>query len=101
MYQVTSKTENISYVCKQSGIIVNGTVTKDVINGEIQSVNGTCYRPNEQGEIGENFGNFNGYLRDGELKYALSEMSRKDSNLTWGAIDEIESNILPVDNEGE
>ena len=40
MYQETSKTENTSYVCKQSGIIVNGTVTKDVINGEIQSVNG-------------------------------------------------------------
>jgi hypothetical protein len=99
MYEVTNKTENTSYVCKQTGIIVNGTVTKDVISGDIQYVNGTCYRPNEQGEIGENFGNFNGYLRDGELKYALSEMNRKDSNLVWGAIDEIESNILPANEE--
>lgn len=99
MYQETSKTENTAYVCKQTGIIVNGTVTKDVINGEIQSVNGTCYRPNEQGEIGENFGNFNGYLRNGELVYDISEMNRKDNNLTWDAIDEIESKILPVDNE--
>lgn len=99
MYEVTNKTESISYVCKQSGIIVNGTVVKDVINGEIQSVNGSCYRPNEQGEIGEYFGNFNGYLRDGELKFSLSEMTRKDSNLTWGCIEEIEGEIMPVDNE--
>ena len=99
MYEVTSKTENTSYVCKQSGIIVQGTVEKETVSGEIRYVNGTCYRPNEQGEIGENFGNFNGYLRDGELKYALSEMSRKDSNLTWGAIDEIESNIMPANEE--
>lgn len=101
MYQVTNKTENTSYVCKQSGIIVNGIVTKEVINDVIQYVNGSCYRPNEQGEAGENFGSFSGYLRNGELKYALSEMNRKDSNLTWGAIDEIERNILPVDNVSE
>ena len=101
MYQVTSKTENTSYKCKQSGVIVQGQFTKDEQTGVIQYVNGSCYRPNEQGEIGENFGNFNGYLRDGELKFSLSEMNRKDSNLTWGCIEEIEGVIMPVDNEGE
>ena len=94
MYQVTDETINTSYICKREGIIVQGTHVKNSVSGEIQSVNGTCYRPNEKGETGENFGNFNGYPRGGELKFSLSEMTRSDSNLTWGAIDEIESEIL-------
>lgn len=95
MFQVTNSTINSTYECKQTGIIVQGTITKDESTGAIQYINGSCYRPNENVEIGEHVGSFNGYLRDGELKYSMTEMSRKDSNLTWGAIDEIEAAILP------
>ncbi|SHL74133.1 hypothetical protein SAMN04488494_0619 [Xylanibacter ruminicola] len=95
MYKVTSSSVNTTFECKQEAIIVQGNVTKDELTGEIQYINGSCYRPNEQNEIGEHFGNFNGYMRDGELKYSISEMNRKDSNLAWGAIDEIEAEVLP------
>lgn len=95
MYQITDSTISTSYICKQSGIIVQGQHSKNEQSGEIQHVNGSCYRPNDKDEIGEFIGNFNGYLRDGELKFSLSEMTRADSNLIWGAIDEIETEILP------
>ena len=95
MFQVTSSTINTTYECKHTGIIVQGTLEKKEQSGEVQYINGSCYRPNDKGEIGEHFGNFNGYMRDGELKYSISEMNRKDSNLAWGAIDEIEGQALP------
>lgn len=99
MYEVKSSTLNVAYECKQTGIIVQGNYARDAQTNEIQFVNGTCYRPNEQGEIGENFGNFNGYMRNGELRFAISEMTRKDSNLTWGVIDEVEGEILASNEE--
>ena len=34
------------------------------------------------------------HLRDGEVRYSLSEMSRKDSNKVWDAIDEIEPYVM-------
>jgi hypothetical protein len=33
-------------------------------------------------------------MRDGEIRYSMSEMSRRDSNLVWDAIDGIEPYIL-------
>jgi hypothetical protein len=53
------------------------------------------------GGQGEYIGNFNGYMRDGEVKYSISEMSRKDANKVWDAIDEIEQNILGTNGEDE
>lgn len=99
MYQVTGKTENTSYVCKQSGIYVHGTITVDKLSDKFVSIDGYCYRLNEQGEQGESFGNFNGYLRETGIKFNLSEMSHADSNLTWDAIDEILKENHLVDNE--
>lgn len=95
MYQVTSSTINTAFECKQTGVLVQGNITKDELTDEIQYVSGSCYRSTDKNEIGEHFGNFNGYYRDGELKFSLSEMNRKDSNLTWGAIEEIEGKLLP------
>ena len=44
-------------------------------------------------------GTFNGYMRDGEVRYNMSEMSRRDSNKVWDAIDEIEQNITGANAE--
>ena len=99
MYKVTSSVINTAYECKQSAIYVHGTITVDKLTDKFVSIEGYCYRLNEQGEQGEVFGNFNGYLRETGIKFNLSEMNQADTNLVWAAIDEIvEANHLG-DNE--
>ncbi len=98
MYQVTSSIINTAFECKQTGVLVKGSITKDELTDEIQSVSGSCYRSSDKNEMGEHFGTFNGTYCDGELKFSLSKMNRKDSNLTWGAIEEIEVNLPSAKN---
>ena len=101
MYEVTSSRINTDYKCKQSAIYVHGTITVDKLSGKFVSIDGYCYRLNEEGEQGESFGNFNGYLRETGIKFNLSEMSIADSNLTLAAIDEIMKANHLVDGEEE
>lgn len=98
-FNVISSTINSQYEYKDANIVVTGNYAKDATNNELQSVSGSCYRITPDGGQGDYVGNFNGYMRDGELRYSLSEMSRKDSNKVWDAIDEIEANILGENDE--
>ena len=96
-FNIISSTLNTSYNYKDV-IIVQGSFVKDATTGNLTSINGQCYRKNQQGEMGDYIGNFNGYPQpDGEITYDLSQMKRSDSNLVWDAIDDIESQVLPVD----
>ena len=90
----TSSTLNSNYEFKNDYVVVNGNFVKDAKTDVLSNISGTAYRKDSQGEQGEYIGNFNGYMRDGEIKYSLSEMSRADSNLVWDAIDAIEANII-------
>ena len=94
---ITSSTLNTSFNYKNDQLIINGTFQKDAKSGELQNINGSCYKPAPSGEMGEYIGNFNGNMRDGEMRYSLSDMSRRNSILVLDAIDEIEQFI----NEGE
>ena len=89
---VTSSKVNKTYELKNENIIVNGSYQTDEQSGELQTVQGSCYR-NQDGTIGAYIGNFMGTQRDGEVKYSLSEMSRRDSMMVWDAIDELEAFI--------
>ena len=95
-FVITAQTTNAQYEYKDSNIIVQGNFVKDASSGDLQSVSGSCYRNNGDTQ-GEYIGNFNGFIRNGELRYDLSEMTRQDSNYVWDAIDAIESEIIPVD----
>jgi hypothetical protein len=93
-FNITSSTLNTSFNYKDV-IIVQGSYVKDAVGGNLQSINGACYRKNEQGEMGDYIGNFNGYPQsDDSISYDLSQMKRSDSNLVWDAIDDIEAKIL-------
>lgn len=96
-FLVTSETINAQYEYKDTSIIVQGGYVKDAKTDGLLSLQGSCYR-NNSGNVGDYVGNFNGYIRNGEIKYDLSEMTRADSNLVWDAIDDIESNVLPQSN---
>ena len=92
-FVIKSQTTNAQYEYSDNAIIVQGNYVKDASNGTLQSISGSCYR-NQEGATGEFFGSFNGYPRNGEIRYDLSEMTRQDSNLVWDAIDEIEAGII-------
>lgn len=100
-FEVTSSTLNNQYSFKDENLVVNGAYVKDAQNNTLQSISGACYLITESGEPGDYVGNFNGYMRDDEIRYSLSEMSRKDSNKVWDAIDEIEQNVLGENNAQE
>lgn len=93
-FTITSSNLNNGYSYKDSAVIVTGSYNKDAQTNTLQNVSGQVYRQNQQGEQGDYIGNFNGYMRDGEIRYSMSEMSRRDSNLVWDAIDGIEPYIL-------
>lgn len=94
-FEITSSTLNSNYEFKNDYVVVKGNYAKDTRTNILVSISGSVYRITSQGEAGNYIGNFNGYMRDDEIKYSLSEMSRQDSNLVWDAIDSIEAHVLP------
>lgn len=97
-FNVTSSTLNSNYEYKNGVVVVTGNYSKDATNDTLQSIGGSVYADNN-GNQGDYIGNFNGYMRDEEIRYSLSEMSRRDSNKVWDAIDEIEVYVLGENNE--
>lgn len=93
-FNITSSFLNNNYEYKNSVVVVTGNYNKDAKTDTLQNINGSVYVQNQDGEQGEYIGNFNGYMRDGEIRYSMSEMSRRDSDKVWDAIDEIEQNVL-------
>lgn len=100
-FTVTSSNLNNGYNYKDSAVIVTGSYNKDAQTNSLQNVSGQVYRQDAHGEQGDYIGNFNGYMRDGEIRYSMSEMSRRDSNLVWDAIDGIEPYILDQSTNSE
>lgn len=99
-FNIKSSTLNSNYEYKNDAIIVNGSFAKDATSDHLKNISGSCYRISSEGEQGDCIGNFNGYVRDGGLRYSLSEMTREDSLAVWDAIAEIEQNIIGP-NQGE
>lgn len=99
-FNVTSSSLNNKYEYADTNVTVNGNYVKDATTDTLQSVSGSVYNlPAQQGQQGECVGDFNGYMRDGEVKYSISEMSRRNASKVWDAIDEIEANITGVNEE--
>lgn len=98
-FEIKSQTNNANFEYTDTNIIVQGNYTKDGTTGTLQTLGGSCYGKNQQGGQGDYIGNFNGYMRDGEVRYTMSEMSRSDSAKVWAAIDEIEANVMGTDSE--
>ena len=91
-FEITSSSLNNQYNFEDDNTKVQGGYALNAQDSTLQSVNGSVYRNNE-GQQGEFIGNFNGTVRDGVIRYTLSEMSRRDANLAWDAIDAIEAEI--------
>lgn len=92
-FEITSSTTNSQFVYKNDELIVNGNYAKDATTGALQSINGSCYAKDASGNQGQYVGNFNGYVRDGGIKYSFSEMSLADLNKVEAAVEDIEAEI--------
>ena len=88
---ITSSKVDKTYTLENENISIQGSAVTDQASGELKNLQGNCYRA---GQGGAYIGNFNGVMRDQEMHYSLSEMTRRDSSMVWDAIDEIESYIL-------
>lgn len=100
-FTVTASNLQNGYNYRDIAVIVTGSYNKDAQTNTLQNVSGQVYRQDAQGEQGDYIGNFNGFMRDGEIRYSMSEMSRRDSNLVWDAIDGIEPYILEQSTNSE
>ena len=103
-FNITSSSMNNSYTYEDENVNVQGNYTMDATQPiqVLQTVSGSVYKvPTKVGEQGEYIGNFNGYMRDGEVRYSISEMSRRNASITWDAIDEIEAHILGENTNSE
>lgn len=98
-FNVTSSDLNNQYRYVNETVIVAGNYNQDATTSTLKNINGSAYRKNAQDEQGDHIGNFNGTVRDGEILYSLSAMSRRDSNAVWDAIDDIEHYVLGENNE--
>lgn len=99
-FNVTSSLLNKQYEYADTNVTVQGDYTKDATTDALKSVSGSVHNlPAQQGQQGEHIGNFNGYLRNGEIRYSISEMSRRNARKVWDAIDEIEANITGANEE--
>lgn len=94
-FAVINSTLNSSYTYTDESVVVNGSYEKDAQNDTLRSISGSVYHKTESGDQSEYIGNFNGYQREDGIKYSLSEMTRKDANKVWDAIDGIEPHVLP------
>lgn len=100
-FVINSSSLNNQYTFTNTSLIVVGNYSVDNMTSTAQNVSGNAYRKDAKGEQGDYIGNFNGYYRDGEWKYSLSEMTRQDANLVWDAIDEIQTNITVTNTSEE
>jgi hypothetical protein len=102
-FVVKNQTSKIEFEFTNNTLIVQGKYEKNVSTSMLMSYTGSCYRKNQQGQMSEYIGNFNGFLRSGSdtVKYSFDEMTRQDSNLVWDAIEEIEPYVIGEDNGGE
>ena len=72
-FEITNETKNSQYTYKNDDVVVNGNFAKNVQNNTLLNVSGAVYEKNGDGSMGINIGSFNGYLRDGSMKYSISE----------------------------
>ena len=93
-FVINSSKLTSQYTMKDDNVVVMGSYNEDAVTKTVQDINGSVYVKTQDGGQGQYIGNFNGYMRDGGMRYSLSEMTHAQSELVWTAIGEIEEEIF-------
>jgi hypothetical protein len=80
-FEITNQNINTQFEFDAEKVIIQGNFVKTDKDGNLKSVQGNVFAKNEDGTIGVGIGNFNGYVRGGQMKYTLSEMSCENAVL--------------------
>ena len=91
-FTIISETRNAQYEYTNTTLFVNGGFAKDARTDTLREISGSVYH-NASGGQGEYVGNFNGYDRNGQMKYSVSEMDIEDALETYAAIGDIVEHI--------
>ena len=92
-FEIKSQSLSTQYEYENDEVVVNGGYVSNKAESEIQSINGQVYRRADGDGHGEYVGNFTGTPGNDGMEYALSKMTRANTNRVWDAIDGIEANI--------
>lgn len=90
---VTSKKITENYTFDGDNIVIKGIAQKDAHSNELLTNAGSCFAVDEDKQVKELVGTFNGTIKGGELVYTYSDMPRKFMLSVMDAIDEIELKI--------
>ena len=94
-FEIKSQSLTTQYEYDNDNVTVNGTYNTDKTEAEVLGISGQVYRKPEGDGRGEYVGNFTGTMGADGMEYALSKMTRRNTNLVWDAIDGIEVHVLP------
>lgn len=92
-FNITSSTLNSNFTYENENLSINGSFQQDAKTDELQTISGTAYKPNGEGQQGTYVGNFNGRMVNGQMKYTISDMTIQDTMLVLNAINDIETYI--------
>lgn len=96
-FNIISSKLTTTFEMKDANVIVMGSYNEDAVTKTVQDINGSVYVKTQDGGQGQYIGNFNGFMRDGGMRYSISEMTHAQSQLVWTAIEEIEEEIFKED----
>lgn len=87
---ITSKKITENYTFEGEGITIKGVAQMDEQSRELLTNAGSCFSVDEDKQVKELVGTFNGAVKGSELVYTYSEMPRKFMLAVMDAIDEVE-----------
>jgi len=91
---ILSSTLNTLFNYENEQLKISGNYQLDTEAKTLLVMNGSANRNTEQSEY---VGNFSGSLRDGKMRYTLSDMDIDDTTLLHAAIKDIEAYIRDKD----
>lgn len=88
--KITSKKIIENYTFEGDNITIKGVAQMDEQSRELLTNAGSCFSVDEDKQVKELVGTFNGTVKGSELVYTYSEMPRKFMLAVMDAIDEVE-----------
>ncbi len=88
--KITSKKITENYTFEGDNITIKGVAQMDEQSRELLTNAGSCFSVDEDKQVKELVGTFNGTVKGTELVYTYSEMPRKFMLAVMDAIDEVE-----------
>jgi hypothetical protein len=98
-FNIISSTLNSQFSYVNMNVVITGSYAADAQTNALQNINGQAYLNDGNGGQGDYIGNFNGFMRNGQMKYSLSEMTRQNADLVLDALAEIEQEIIGTNTE--